>query len=208
MEDQETRARILGLAQEQFTQFGFSRVTMDDLASDLGISKKTLYKEFRSKDDLLRSVIQMQMQMIGQGIDRIIASPAPFMEKFTSFLSMLAGTLPRFSRHLQTDLKRKAPNLWQEMESFREKQINSKLSKLFQQGLQEGYIRTDIHYDVFTRMVLLCVQGIVNPEVLTMSSFSASEAARSIFSILFEGVLTTEARRSFRLSDIFTLQNL
>jgi AcrR family transcriptional regulator len=55
--DSETRQRILSTAQQIFLKTGFSKVTMDELANELGMSKKTLYKHFSSKEDLLKVIM-------------------------------------------------------------------------------------------------------------------------------------------------------
>ncbi len=57
MESAEIGARIVGVAERIFLRSGFSRVLMDDLARELGMSKKTLYAHFASKEALLRAVL-------------------------------------------------------------------------------------------------------------------------------------------------------
>jgi len=55
--EQEIKDRILHTAYEKFQQYGFSKVTMEEIAADLGISKKTLYKYFSNKEHVLRELL-------------------------------------------------------------------------------------------------------------------------------------------------------
>ena len=57
MEENEIKVKILHKAEEMFLQFGFSRVTMEEIAMELGMSKKTLYRFFPGKEQLLKEMI-------------------------------------------------------------------------------------------------------------------------------------------------------
>ena len=63
--DQSTRKRILERVRSRFFSSGFSKVTMDELAHDLGVSKKTIYKHFPSKNELLRELLKLKMDRFG-----------------------------------------------------------------------------------------------------------------------------------------------
>ncbi|MFM7339105.1 MAG: TetR/AcrR family transcriptional regulator, partial [Bacteroidota bacterium] len=64
--DESVKDRLLTTAMQEFMQYGFSRISMDDLAVKLGMSKKTLYKHFPSKEELVRGVLELRKQRIGE----------------------------------------------------------------------------------------------------------------------------------------------
>jgi len=72
--DTEVRERIISYAREHFMHEGFSKVTLDEIATELGMSKKTLYKYFEDKEDLLRAGIEENLRNIAREIDAISTS--------------------------------------------------------------------------------------------------------------------------------------
>ena len=76
------RQRILLAAREHFFAYGYSALTMDGLAAELGMSKKTLYKYFPSKDSLLQEIMSRRTGEIEEGVDRILREESlDFVEK-------------------------------------------------------------------------------------------------------------------------------
>ena len=60
------RERLLLTAMQEFMQYGFSRISMDDLAIRMGMSKKTLYKYYPSKEELVKAVLEVRKQRVGE----------------------------------------------------------------------------------------------------------------------------------------------
>src|SRR5882724_8537133 len=76
------RCRILDVASEMFAAQGYSKVAMSEIAQELHISKKTLYREFEDKEDLLRAVLFPKMKRSAEQTDALIADESiPYMQK-------------------------------------------------------------------------------------------------------------------------------
>lgn len=191
------RERVIEKGREKFFSQGFSKVTMDEIALDLGISKKTLYKYFESKDALLEAVVQRQILSIGARVQAIVTAEVDFIEKLHRLFAFMGNTIAYVSQRFQDDLKRIKPELWERIDRFRREKILSNFSLLLEEGKQKGMLRSDIHKEIIILMFLTVVPGIINPAVLSRSSFSAEEAFRSMIKVFFEGVLTEEARNAF-----------
>jgi AcrR family transcriptional regulator len=201
MAEIDDRRRILDKARERFLQFGFAKVTLDEIASDLGMSKKTLYKHFESKELLLREVVRSITSSMSQHIEKIVSSDLSFEAKAKSVLTEIGKTLGTFGRQLQVDIQRYTPDLWTEIEDFRRRQILDKMDRMFRQGMREGVFRRTLDPELFLLVFMNAAQGIINPTVLTSHSFSASEAFAGILEILFEGALSERSRQVARMFD-------
>ena len=201
MTDMDEKARIESAALERFLESGVYKVTLDEIAADLRISKKTVYKFFPSKEDLLRAAVHMRMHRIERAVDDIVASDKPFEAKMTELLMVIGTLVRRLTRQFQVDLQRFAPRLWTEIDTFRRERVFSKMRKMFQQAKDEKVFREDLNIDLFFLVFLSTIQGIMNPQTLSQQSFSAEDAFHGIFKILFEGALTQEARHNFKLFD-------
>ncbi len=201
MTEIEDKQRIVEVAGKRFREIGITKVTLDEIASELGMSKKTMYKFFPSKEDLLREVVHGVMNNLRGHVESIVASDKPFDEKASELLGHLGRQIGTTSKQFLIDLQRFTPELWREMDEFRRERILTSVRHMFMQAKDERVFRNDLNVDLFILVFLSSVQGIVNPQVLSAQSFSMEEALRGIFRIIFEGAMTDEARKKFRLFD-------
>lgn len=194
---QEPKDRILELAKDRFFAQGFNKVTLDELSGELGISKKTMYKFFPSKEDLIRKVVWMMMRRIEREVQRITEQDSPFVHRLADLIFFIGKTVGKFSKSFQQDMKRFAPAIWEEVEVFRQEHIISKVVGMIRQAKKENVFRQDINDEVIVMMLVSCFQNIITPIVLAEHSFSPKEAMHTIFHVIFEGALTEEARKEF-----------
>jgi AcrR family transcriptional regulator len=197
----EEKDKIIEAARDKFFEHGIYKITLDEVASDLRMSKKTVYKFFPSKEVLLKAIVKFTMGKIEREVTAITTSNRPFVEKMSALLIFIGTMTRRFSKQFQVDLIRFAPGLWREMEAFRREQIFPKVLGLFQQAKQEGLFRADLDVNLFYLVFISVVQGVMTPAVLAEQSFSAEQAFRGVFRLLLEGALTDEARKQTDLFD-------
>lgn len=74
--------RILATAKELFTRFGFKRVSMDEIASKTGTTKRTVYKYFENKEALFMAVLSIELENLKKIIDENDKKDIPYFEKF------------------------------------------------------------------------------------------------------------------------------
>ena len=199
--DTEIRERIISFAREHFMHEGFSKVTLDEIATELGMSKKTLYKYFEDKEDLLRAGIEENLRKVAHEIDAITASDGSFAEKLARVMMLIGKQMSRLSRSAMLDMQKFTPELWKQIETFRREQIFNRIGKMIAQAREENIFRSNVNEQILSLMIIHCIQGILNPEVLSQNSFSAEEAFKIIFRTIFEGALTDEARKNFHIFD-------
>jgi AcrR family transcriptional regulator len=193
----EEKDRILESAQDKFFSLGFTKVTVDEIAEDLGMSKKTIYKFFPSKEDIMLGIVRMTMKRFEKKVIEIVDSDKPFEEKFPVFLALLASLTRKMSKAIQRDIQKHLPEVDREIEEFRREKIFGRLTPMFRQAKAEGFLREDLNDDIFMMVFINAIQTIMTPSVLADYSFSAQEAFKQIFRILFEGGLTDQARTKF-----------
>lgn len=197
LEEQEPKVRIVSHAEERFLRAGFNKVTLDELSSELGISKKTMYKFFPSKEDLVRTVIRTLMKRVERNVVAIAESDKPVIQRLAELMLLVGKLFGRVSRAFQLDIQRFTPQLWKEVDKFRNEKILSRIAEMIKEAKREGKFRSDVNDEVVVMMFISSVQSIVNPEVLSQHSFSPKDAMYTIFHVIFEGSLTDQARSEF-----------
>ncbi|MEO7424446.1 MAG: TetR/AcrR family transcriptional regulator [Fibrobacteria bacterium] len=196
--EEDVKQRIMDQARSLFFRYGFSKVTMDEAAEALGMSKKTLYRYFPSKEDLLAEVTSAHTNQCDSEIRAICCrrelSP---LERLKLTMSYVTGIYSQMSEALVHDLRRNAPEIWKQVEEHRQKTITSDFGSLIKEGRQKGQFRKDVDERLFVLIYSNVVRDILNPEVLSGLPFKPSHVFDTICKVLFEGLLTDKARAEY-----------
>src|SRR4051812_46436399 len=109
-ESTDLRSRIIDAARDLFLDHGYSKVSTNEIAQSLGISKKTLYKEFENKEEILRAVLIPKLKRSALEIDTLIADVSlSFIEKLKAVMSIIGNQHKRASSVLMKDIYVHAP---------------------------------------------------------------------------------------------------
>jgi len=191
------KERIIAAAVERFRHEGFAKVSIDDLASNMMMSKKTFYKVFTSKEDLVEQIVNRILGDVATNLDRIVSSQHSFVAKLNGLLGFLGGLPARVGVPMMTDLQRQLPHIWKRLEDFRAQHIIEIFGKLVDQGMREGYVRPELNKRIFLHAYTASVQHIMQPLLLAHESYSAKEALQGILDLFFKGAMTDVGHREF-----------
>jgi AcrR family transcriptional regulator len=192
------RPRVVEAAGPLFLSRGFVRVTSDEIAARLGISKATLYQAFPSKEAILREVVRGVMTRILAGVERLVADRSRgFVDKLAALLSVIVTGLSRVEPVLIRDLQRHAPGLWREIEEFRREKIVKNFKVILEDGRREGCFRSDVDPDLLVTMFVDLVQDLINPSAILRSGRTPAETFQSVIKVFFQGILTDKGREDF-----------
>lgn len=185
-------------AGQKFIQFGFSKVTMEEIADDLGMSKKTLYQHYESKMVLLKELVGHKLTecngfMCGLcGTDKIT-----FVEKLKKMLEFVGGLYSSLNKHFVDDMRKHAPEVWKLIDEHRRQHIVNEFGQLIREGVEKGKFRSDVDEKLTTMIMLTLVENLINPEKLTEMPYTATQIFENISTIFFEGFLTEDARAEY-----------
>jgi AcrR family transcriptional regulator len=193
--DRATRQRIVTEARQRFFSLGIRRVTMDDLAYDLGMSKRTLYQHFRTKAELVEAVFRDKFQSVEQDLAEITAdSSSDCLEAIPRLLSCIQRHMEELQPPLVQDIRREAPSIFTLVEKHRRDMIDRHLGKMLHEGCRAGVIRKDVPTDLIMSIVLASVQAIMNPETLSELGLTPKEGFMAILTVVFQGAMTQGER--------------
>jgi len=186
--------KILAYSQERFLKDGFYKLSIDEIARELGMSKSTLYRYFPTKLDLVNESVKHLAQKIHGEISGIISSDDNAVEKFVNVITRLVKNITRFTDKFMRDLQYHAPGVWEEIDDMRKKIMFKNISSIIIQGQKEDLI---IRYppEIIITMIVGAIRSVVNPQFLTTTKFSYNEAVSQTFEILLNGILTPKGRK-------------
>ena len=197
--DIEIKEKILLTTKDMFYKYGYSKVTMEEIAADLGISKRTLYKHFSNKEHILREIVNNAKCEIETYVDNLIDDKeTEFIIKLQNFMAFVVSHFSRLSNPIVQDLVKNQPEVWKDIQQFRKKNAHDCFSRLIKQGIENGIFRDDINSEVVTMLYFSAVHGMLNLEDLSQLPITADEAYKIIVHVLFEGIFTSEGRKKFK----------
>src|SRR5262245_20255354 len=187
--------RIVTAARRHFFAHGFRGVTMDDLAQELGMSKKTLYASFPSKVDLLRAVLLEKFRSVETDLDEVMATAS---QDVLATLRHLLACMQRHTEEIQPpfvrDIRREAPEMFQLVQSRRRSLIQRYFGRIFEDGRKAGIIRKDMPTRLMIEMLLGVTEAIMNPTKIAELGLTPTEGYMSIMTTIFKGLLTEKGR--------------
>lgn len=188
--------RIVRQARVHFFAHGYSQCTMDEIAAELGMSKKTLYVHFASKEALVRAVIEDLSREIRASADELIANrQLNFAEKLRGFAEGMAERMTRMNPRFLRDLQRFAPEVYQLVAKMREENIPYVFGRFIEEGQLAGFLRTDLRTDFAVTFFLQAMHGLLTPATMDRLGLSPREILPRAIELLFAGLLTPAGRQ-------------
>jgi AcrR family transcriptional regulator len=191
-------ARIVAAARRHFTALGFSRITMDDLAGELGMSKKTLYAHFPGKEALVAHMMETKISEVRKGMKALVEDESvPVIERAHRMMTFIVRQMSEVSPAFLRDLERHHPALFARMESVRAEILPQIWSKLLTEGTAEGLIRPELDPAFVSELVLTTVQGLLRPATLDRLQLPPHEVIDRVLTVVFNGILTPAGRKAY-----------
>jgi len=189
-------ARIVREARAHFFSHGYSQCTMDELAAELGMSKKTLYVHFPSKEALMRAVIEDLGREVRASADELFVNRRlNFAEKLRGFAEGMAERTARMNPRLLRDLQRFAPPLYAQLTELREKNIPYIFGRFIEEGQLAGLVRADVRTDFAVTFFLKAIQGLIQPATLEQLKLAPRDVVPRAIELFFSGLLTPAGRQ-------------
>ena len=189
--------RIVEAARAHFFRHGFRSVTMDDLAEELGVSKKTLYAHFLGKIELLEAVLADKFAGVEAKLTEISrAYPHDFPTALHELLANMQRELDEIKPPFVRDMRQKAPHVFKRVERRRAALIERFFGKLFIEGQRTGMVRKDVPAKLMIEILLAMVQAIMNPPKMEELAMTPKEGFAGILKIVLEGALTGKGRKA------------
>jgi AcrR family transcriptional regulator len=189
------RSQIVEAARAHFFNHGFRSVTMDDLARELGMSKKTVYSHFPGKIQLLEAVLADKFRGVEATLNAIaLAHRHNFSAALQDLLANTKRELDEIKPPFIRDVRQKAPQVFKVIERRRATLIERFFGRLFAEGQRSGMVRKDVPAKLMIEILLAIVQAIMNPAKMEELGMTPKDGFAGILQIVLKGVLTKKGR--------------
>jgi AcrR family transcriptional regulator len=197
---------ILESAYSLFLEKGYRHTTMDDIANSLSMSKKTLYKYYPGKLELLSASFEILKTKLTAKVEAILENKyISFPLKLKSTLTVIATHLAPINPELFEDLREYAPEIWEELRIYVNESAYIRFQKLINQGVDQGLVNPQINVSLIVMLYAAAVQSLLDPifisqfpeDITKQMKLSPSQIYDQAITIIYNGILTEEARSEF-----------
>lgn len=186
----EVRERIIEGAAKLFKIYGIRTVTMDSIAADLGISKRTIYETFKDKDALLVAVLQWMTEKQQDLVRRILDSSENAIQAIFRLLESSRDHFQGISPAFHADLKK-----------FHYEALMNRIEKnnlpdyrniiqVIERGREEKLFRKDINPDIVNRCLYSLGRSVMDYELYPFEEFTRREVVENVFINYLRGIST------------------
>ena len=189
--------KVLEGCEKLFFKYGIKSLSMDDIARELGMSKKTIYQYVSDKNDLVKRtfghILSCQKQRCLK-IKQETGNPVEEIKLITREMSQqMKGTNPS----IFFDMRKYHPEAWQLFYNFSQEFIFNQLKANLESGKLQGYYREDINPDIVARLYISLVQTITNPELFANIDYEFTTVYNEMIRYHIHGICTPKGIKNF-----------
>lgn len=204
----EAKERILIKAEELFMRFGIRSVSMDDIANNLGMSKKTLYQYYADKDELVDAVVDGHISLVQadcmgcrqdaeDAIHEIFISVERIMEEFNNMNPMVLFDLEKF--HF---------NSFRRFKDHKDKFMAQIVRNNIEWGIKDELYRPDVNVDVLSKFRIESMMIPFNVNVFPPGKYKLAALSEEIILHFVYGLATVKGHKLIQKYNQQRLKNL
>ena len=184
------KERIQAEAERLFWKYGVRSVTMEDIARQLGISKKTIYQHFADKEQILFQVIQDKMTRDQFEMECMVVETGNPVEEILGVLNIIRKNADQVSPNLLMDIKRFYPQAFALFQKFKEGKIAGSILENIQKGIAQGLYRADINPAILARLRVEEIELAFNSDLFPAAQYSMHDIQAELIHHFVRGMLT------------------
>jgi AcrR family transcriptional regulator len=179
---------ILIKVRELYMRYGIKSITMDDVASNLGISKKTLYKYVCDKDDLVSRVVELEIELQQSDMNCDKREDLNAIEQLLMVSKIVNHKLKQMNPSTEYDLKKYYPAHYHKLVSARRERMYKNVVANIIKGKEEGLYRIDLNEDIIAKLQVSRIENMIDNDVFSISEFTSNKFFQEAFIYHIRGI--------------------
>ncbi|MCQ2219692.1 MAG: TetR/AcrR family transcriptional regulator [Paludibacteraceae bacterium] len=188
-----TRERIIEHAAGQFLSNGIRNITMDELAEQLGMSKRTIYELFKDKKELVMECMKYFEKEKAKFNQEILRSSENSFDALLNLFNANRDILLKTSRSFYDDIKKYFPEVSQYREC-QKKNLKNLFNDIFQEAKEEGFVLESLDPAILSELFTEELFSFFDEKQLLQEKFRFKEFYETMYLTFFRGIATDKGR--------------
>jgi len=194
----ELREKIADSTTALFLRYGIKSVTMDDIAKELSISKKTIYQYFKDKNDIVVTIAKRHFAAEQKDVTQLFKDCPNAIARLHRLSRHMREGMAELNPSLLYDLQKYHPKAWQLFIDFKHSFMHSAMRETMELGKTEGNFRADIDPDVMATLRLEQIEMSLNTGLFPRDRFDFRDVQVQLLDHFIQGILTDQGRELFQ----------
>ena len=190
-----TKVRIRDKAKELFLRYGIRSVSMDDIANQLGMSKKTIYQYYTDKNELVDAVVEDEVNDMEQDCLKCGENAKDAIEEILLTVDQIVEQLSNMNPMVLYDMEKFHVRAYQRFMEHKNKFLLQVIRKNLEWGVKEGLYRSDIDVDVLSKFRLDSMMIPFNIDLYPPSRYKLSDVTKIIIEHYLYGVASLKGHK-------------
>ena len=184
----EVKDRIIEQSMILFLRYGIKSITMDDIAREHGMSKKTLYQYVDNKADLIENIIRKHIDNEKMAITTIREHTKDAIEEMLMIAKHVIQLLRETPPGMAYDLQKHYRPCWNMMEKFNQKHLYAVIKDNIGKGVEQGIYRADINSDIVAKLYVAKSSMVVDEELFPLSEYNKETLFKEYINYHIHGI--------------------
>lgn len=185
-------AKILERCERLFMRYGIKSVTMDDVARELGMSKKTLYQYFENKEQLVHKVTSHHFACQNHMVEQVFRHSKTAIDEMFAIAAWMNAMSKNLNPALVYDLRKYHPESWQVFVDHRNNEVINSIKHNLRRGIAEGLYREDLDVEILARIYVARVEMFIDNEIFPYEQFPPQKTFNVFMDYHIRGVATSK----------------
>lgn len=182
--------RIVNHAVELFIRSGIKSITMDDISAEAGVSKRTIYENFRDKDELLRACLLFMDNHHARETERVFAESTNTIDMVFRFLKHGIEAINSINPLFMTDMKKYHYRIWKETYVINSDKYLAQTYTILKKGINEGLFRKNIDIEIVAKLLNEQLTLMTDERIFPSLKYSRTVVFENIIINFFRGIAT------------------
>jgi AcrR family transcriptional regulator len=193
-----TAKEILAGAKKLYMRYGIKSVTMDDVARELGISKKTLYQHVDNKTDLVNKIIKDHISTEKSCLGAMEEEASDPIEHMLMIARYVTQVLREVRPAAMYDLQKYYRDAWKIMDKFQQEHVYRTIRANLEKGIDQGLYRDDIDADIIAKLYVGKTMIITDEELFPMREYNRDQLFNEYMTYHLRGILSDQGLKKFK----------
>ena len=194
-EKPEIRERILEKARDWFMQYGIRSITMDEIAGQLGVIKKTIYQFFTDEDEMVEAVVKDEIERNEAGCRGFKTNGENAVHEIFLAMEQMKQMMKTMNPQLMYDLEKHHPGSFRRLKQYKYQFLFTMIRENLERGIRENLYRKDINPDITCRHRIESAFMVFNQEAFPRNKFPMNQTSRELALLFLHSICNAEGKK-------------
>jgi AcrR family transcriptional regulator len=192
MKDEKQYKALLMKSRELFLRHGVKSLTMDEIAKEMGMSKKTIYQFVENKNDLIKLTMQDFLSEEQKLMDVILKNSTNSVDEMITMIEYWLQVVREFNANTLNEIKKYYPEAWKMYNEYRFNFMLGLIKGNLENGVKDGYYRDNMDADIISKIYILAVEVLLNQDLFPTRQYMYLNIYREFLSYHLRGIVSAK----------------